>query len=135
MDRTRPTCLQLLVQEMACAFSRALLKAGSSIAASMAMIAITTSSSIRVKRRDFFSAMLGNTHGQSDGLSWQVVGTEASEKLGDRGEAPENKPKIYHEKHEKFKTTYHCFSFFCHFRKMMKSWVEGAGRVSRWPSR
>jgi len=40
------------MQEAARAFSRALESAGSSIEAKMAMIAITTSSSIRVK--DFF---------------------------------------------------------------------------------
>src|SRR5438445_6548435 len=41
-------CLELLMHEIACALIFALLNAGSSIAARMAMIAITTSSSIRV---------------------------------------------------------------------------------------
>src|ERR1035437_1177686 len=44
-----PICLWLLRQLMALAFSLALLKAGKSIAARMAMMAITTNSSIRVK--------------------------------------------------------------------------------------
>src|SRR6266545_4210491 len=43
------SCLVLFMHRMACALIFALLKAGSSIAARMAMMAITTSSSIRVK--------------------------------------------------------------------------------------
>ena len=45
-----PSCLTVLMQVMARAFSRAWFKAGSSIAARIAMIAITTRSSISVKR-------------------------------------------------------------------------------------
>ena len=48
MAQPRPNCFSLFVQEMALAFSRALLNAGRSIAAKIAMIAITTSNSIRV---------------------------------------------------------------------------------------
>ena len=46
-----PICLRLLVQDIARALSRALDKAGGSIAAKIAMIAITTSSSIRVNEK------------------------------------------------------------------------------------
>src|ERR1035437_9929111 len=42
-------CLVLLMQEMLCAFCLAFVSAGKSIAARMAMIAITTSNSMRVK--------------------------------------------------------------------------------------
>ena len=49
----KPLVFKLFVQAIALAFSRALLKAGSSIAASIAIIAMTTSSSINVKRRCF----------------------------------------------------------------------------------
>jgi len=41
----------LLAQDIVRAFSRALLNAGKSIAAKIAMIAMTTSNSIRVKNR------------------------------------------------------------------------------------
>jgi hypothetical protein len=44
-------CLQLLVQEIWRAFSLALLRAGSNMAARMAMMAMTTKSSMRVKCR------------------------------------------------------------------------------------
>jgi len=44
----RPSCFSLLVQLMVRAFSRALLRAGSSMAAKMAMMAMTTRSSISV---------------------------------------------------------------------------------------
>ena len=43
------TCLRLLLQDDIFAVSRALFNAGSSIAARMAMIAMTIRSSIRVK--------------------------------------------------------------------------------------
>src|SRR5262249_11511402 len=46
-----PICLRLLVQLVRRAFSRAFAKTGNNIAASIAMIAITTSSSISVKAR------------------------------------------------------------------------------------
>src|ERR1051325_2038607 len=49
-----PTCLRLLVQFASCAFFFALANAGNSNAARMAMIAMTTSNSIRVKASDFF---------------------------------------------------------------------------------
>ena len=45
----RVHCFWLLMQLMARAFARALLRAGSSMAARMAMIAMTTSNSIKVK--------------------------------------------------------------------------------------
>jgi len=45
------SCLSLFVQEMARARSRAWFSAGSSMPARTAMIAMTTSSSINVKRR------------------------------------------------------------------------------------
>src|SRR5438552_19040327 len=48
MTQARPSCFMLLKQEMPCALVLALLRAGTSIPARMAMIAITTSSSIRV---------------------------------------------------------------------------------------
>jgi hypothetical protein len=44
-----PSCFRLLLQRTAMAFDLALLSAGRSIPARIAMIAITTSSSIRVK--------------------------------------------------------------------------------------
>ena len=44
-----PHCLMVLVQEMALPLSRACCKAGSSMAARMAIMAITTSNSMRVK--------------------------------------------------------------------------------------
>ena len=46
-----PICLELLMQVVVRALSRALFKAGSSMAASMAMIAITIKSSISVNER------------------------------------------------------------------------------------
>src|SRR5450631_2530641 len=49
MIQPKVNCLRLFMQEIACAFCLALLKAGNSIAAKMAMIAITTSNSIKVK--------------------------------------------------------------------------------------
>ena len=50
MFNANPICFRLLVQEIWRAFSRAFANAGSSIAARIAMMAITTSSSIKVKR-------------------------------------------------------------------------------------
>jgi hypothetical protein len=47
-----PICFKLLVQDIARALSRALDKAGSSIAAKIAMIAITTSNSMRVNEKN-----------------------------------------------------------------------------------
>src|SRR3954463_9468158 len=47
--KARPICLLLLTHAMSLAFSLARDRAGSSIAARIAIIAITTSSSIRVK--------------------------------------------------------------------------------------
>ena len=46
------------MQEMPCAFALALVKAGSNIAARMAMIAITTRSSIKVKPGAFFGVLV-----------------------------------------------------------------------------
>lgn len=46
--RAMPRCFKLLVQDIARAFSRALLKAGNSMAAKMAIIAMTTNNSINV---------------------------------------------------------------------------------------
>jgi hypothetical protein len=51
IDQARMSCRELLTQLMALALSLALDKAGKSIAAKIAMIAMTTSSSIRVKAR------------------------------------------------------------------------------------
>ena len=48
MVEARPTCFMLLTQLMAWAFCFALLKAGSNIAAKIAIIAMTTSNSIKV---------------------------------------------------------------------------------------
>ena len=48
-----PTCLRLLRQEIICALCLALARAGKSMAARMAMIAMTTSSSIRVNAPPF----------------------------------------------------------------------------------
>jgi len=48
-----PICLRLLRQAMERAFSRACANTGKRIAAKMAMIAITTSSSIKVNARRF----------------------------------------------------------------------------------
>ena len=45
----KPICFKLLIQPIALAFSLALFKAGSNIAAKMAIIAMTTKSSMRVK--------------------------------------------------------------------------------------
>ena len=45
-----PMVFRLFVQEMLLAFSRALLSAGSSMAAKIAMMAMTTSNSINVKQ-------------------------------------------------------------------------------------
>ena len=50
---TTPTCFKLEVHRIRKAFCFALANAGSSIAARMAMIAMTTSNSIRVKARRF----------------------------------------------------------------------------------
>src|ERR1017187_9736413 len=47
--KERPTCLRLLVQLMRCALALARARAGSNKAARMAMMAITTNNSIRVK--------------------------------------------------------------------------------------
>ena len=49
----RPICLRLETQEMAWAFARALARAGSNMAARIAMMAMTTSSSINVKANTF----------------------------------------------------------------------------------
>jgi len=46
-------CFTFDVHEIVRAFSRALLNAGNNIAANIAMIAITTSNSIKVKQRPF----------------------------------------------------------------------------------
>src|ERR1039458_10143764 len=51
MIQARPSCLLLLMQLMATARPLALLNAGSSMAARMAMMAMTTSNSIKVKAR------------------------------------------------------------------------------------
>src|SRR5579871_1903795 len=55
-----PICLQLLRQEVCRAFSRACAKTGNRMAARMAMIAMTTSSSIRVK--PFVDGLGGDGH-------------------------------------------------------------------------
>src|ERR1035437_7153349 len=49
-----PNCRRLLMHDIPCAFCFALDSAGSSIAASMAMMAMTTSSSINVKPDGFW---------------------------------------------------------------------------------
>src|ERR1043165_6602095 len=63
-----PICLWLLKQLMALAFSFALLKAGSNIAARIAMIAMTTSSSISVnaRARQGSAAASGSGKGNSE---------------------------------------------------------------------
>jgi hypothetical protein len=55
MTQARPSCLLLFMQAAATAFALALFNAGNSMAARMAMMAITTSSSIKVNPayRDF----------------------------------------------------------------------------------
>src|SRR6185295_1700785 len=58
MVKARPICLLLLAQAMLLAFSLARDRAGSSIAARIAIIAITTSSSISVKAAERFPACL-----------------------------------------------------------------------------
>jgi hypothetical protein len=55
MATVTPSCFRLLTHEIDRAFSRALLSAGSSIAAKIAMIAITTNNSIKVKANNFFT--------------------------------------------------------------------------------
>src|SRR5512141_3203969 len=57
--RARPICFRLLMQAEALARSRALAKTGNRMAARMAMMAMTTSNSIRVKPRTF-SFMTGS---------------------------------------------------------------------------
>ncbi len=52
MVLARASCFRLLVQLDCCAFAFALANAGKSIAARMAMMAMTTSNSIRVKACD-----------------------------------------------------------------------------------
>jgi hypothetical protein len=49
MIKANPICLLLFIQEACCALALAFAKAGNSIAAKIAMIAITTNSSISVK--------------------------------------------------------------------------------------
>src|SRR5436190_24232056 len=49
MKQARPSCLRLFTHLICCAFTLALLSAGNSIEARIAMLAITTSSSIKVK--------------------------------------------------------------------------------------
>ena len=49
MIQAKVICLVLFMQDIACALYFALANAGNSIAASIAMIAITTSNSIKVK--------------------------------------------------------------------------------------
>ena len=49
-----PSCLQLLRQEICCALALALASAGNSMAAKMAMMAMTTSNSIKVNARALF---------------------------------------------------------------------------------
>src|SRR5205809_4121037 len=61
------SCLELLMHEIACALHFALLNAGSSIAASMAMIAITTNNSIKVKAD--FGARISSLSIAESGLS------------------------------------------------------------------
>src|ERR1035437_7805371 len=51
MIQASVNCLLLFMQPIACAFCLALVSAGSSIAARMAIIAMTTSNSMRVKPR------------------------------------------------------------------------------------
>ena len=48
MRQAKPSCRELLMQEMPDAFCFALLSAGNSMAARMAMMAMTTSNSINV---------------------------------------------------------------------------------------
>src|SRR3712207_5867306 len=66
-----PSCFRLLVHEAARAFSRAWAKTGKRIAARIAIIAITTSNSIRVKPGfDFPRARM--SHLQTEATSKQV---------------------------------------------------------------
>ena len=48
MNQAKPICLSWLVHEIDCAFSRAFARAGNSIDAKMAMMAMTTSNSMSV---------------------------------------------------------------------------------------
>src|ERR1041385_3914294 len=67
-----PTCLRLFVQLIRCARALARANAGKSIAARMAIIAMTTNSSIRVKAlicfRKFFIEFAGFFFGLVDAL-------------------------------------------------------------------
>src|ERR1051325_7762569 len=63
IEIARPVCLKLLVQEILRAFSRASANTGNSIAARMAIIAITTSRSISVKPLLDEGLMPGSFHG------------------------------------------------------------------------
>jgi hypothetical protein len=70
-------CLRLLPQLEACALALALLKAGKSIAARMAMIAMTTRSSTRVKalaQRGLITPAQGET--RVDAWAWHHVPIE-----------------------------------------------------------
>src|SRR5436853_2306312 len=60
MEKARPICRALERQEAARAFSRAWAKTGKRIAARMAIIAITTRSSIRVKPRRIRRVTMGS---------------------------------------------------------------------------
>jgi hypothetical protein len=62
MLAARPSCLRLFTQETDCALERALLTAGISMPAKMAMMAMTVRSSIKVKAflRMVFSRMVGS---------------------------------------------------------------------------
>src|ERR1035437_6958784 len=61
--KARPTCLRLLVQLMRWAFALARARAGSNRAAKMAMMAITTNNSIRVKAPIFLRRFFINYAG------------------------------------------------------------------------
>src|SRR6266700_7455580 len=58
-----PICLRLFKQKMLRAFSLAIARAGNSIAARMAMIAMTTKSSTRVKASGNQDRLRSGTHG------------------------------------------------------------------------
>jgi hypothetical protein len=64
MIKAKPICLLLFMQDAACAFALAFAKAGNSIAAKMAMMAITTNSSISVNavEQHFFVSFIENNN-------------------------------------------------------------------------
>src|SRR3989449_10639782 len=87
-----PICLRLLRQTMERAFSRAWAKTGKRMAARMAMIAITTSSSIKVKPRCFREMHIVRSSfagGRPDGAALDAAGALAL--VGTSGEGSTNR--------------------------------------------